>query len=138
MHTVQGRQMHVALRRQTLGDLEAVDTMHPVEGVRHRARLVALQRADEMPLEAQRSQRLDLVDAFLHVVLAKGALAGRSGLAHRGRGPGLAHREQRHARRLAPGKLRRGSDAGAHVMQAGGDRHHVPWPISWEFEAPKV
>lgn len=46
---------------------QAVDAAHPVEGVGHRVGLAALQRADEVPLEAQVTQRLDLVDAFQHV-----------------------------------------------------------------------
>jgi hypothetical protein len=37
--------------RQALGDLQAVDGMHPVKVLGHRRGLVALQRADEMPFE---------------------------------------------------------------------------------------
>ncbi len=57
--------------------------MHPVELLGHQARLVALQRADAMPFEpaAQVGQRGDLVQAFLHVVLAEGRLARGLGLA---------------------------------------------------------
>ncbi len=135
---VEWRQMHVALCRQALGDLQAVDAMHPVEGIRHRTGLVALQRADEMPLEAERTQRLDLVHALLHVVLAESALPGDGSLAHGLRGPGLAHREQLHVGGVAPGTSRRVVDAGAHRVEARSDRRHVPWPISWDFGAAKV
>ena len=38
-----------ALRREALGDLQAVDALHPVERRGGLARLVALQRADEVP-----------------------------------------------------------------------------------------
>jgi hypothetical protein len=83
-------------------------------------------------------QRLDLVHAFLHVVLAEGTLPGGGGLAHRLRRPGLAHREQLHVRRVAPGMSCGGGDAGAHRVEACSDRRHGPWPISWDFGAAKV
>ena len=50
--------------------------MCPGEVLGNLACLVALQRADEMPLETHAGGREHLGDTFLHVVLAKGLLAG--------------------------------------------------------------
>jgi hypothetical protein len=77
---LQGRQDRRALRGQAFGNLQTVDRMHPVEAFGDRARLVALQRADEMPFQLAAGKSRTLVDAFLHVVLAEGALAGVGGL----------------------------------------------------------
>ena len=80
--------------------------MHPVELLGHRSRLVGLQRADEVPVElaAQVAKRLDLGQAFLHVVLAEGAGAGLEGFTHGGGREGLADHEQPHGVRRAAGR----------------------------------
>ena len=94
---LQGRQFGRALRREPLGDLQTLDAVHPVEGSRDLARLVGLQRADQVPLDAraQIGQRPHLGERLLHVVLAEGALPGVVRLAQRGRVEGLADGEQR-------------------------------------------
>ena len=46
---VEGRLARRAVPREDLGELRAVDAVHPVEMLRHVPRLVALQGADEMP-----------------------------------------------------------------------------------------
>ena len=101
------------LSRQTLGDLQPVDGMHPVELLGDQLRLVRLQRADEMPfdLAAQISQFSDLRDRFLHVVFAERALAGVEGGAHVFGGKGLRDREQRDRRGIARSVRRRLYDA---------------------------
>ena len=50
--------------------------MHPVEVLGNRLGLVALQWADEMPLQVTPRNGRNLVDAFLHVVLTESTLAG--------------------------------------------------------------
>jgi Lrp/AsnC family leucine-responsive transcriptional regulator len=96
---LQRRQPGRALFGQALRDLQPVDRLHPVEGLGHRARLVALQRADQVPLQlrAQVGQGLDLGQRLLHVVLAEGALPGGMRLAHRLGAEGLADGQQRDA-----------------------------------------
>jgi hypothetical protein len=115
---LQGRQPRRALVRQALREPEAVDAVDPIEGRRHLASLVALQRPDQMPLDraAQVGQRLDLGNALLHIVLAERALAGRMGLAHRSTVERLAHGKQRDA---LHGTLRCGTGRGnalAHLL----------------------
>ena len=65
----------------------AVDRFHPVEGRRRGARLVALQRPDQVPRHVgEIGERGPLVDRFLHVVLAERALARGVHRAHGGAG----------------------------------------------------
>jgi hypothetical protein len=75
---VQRGQLRRALVRQALCDLQPVHRVHPVEGLGHYARLVALQRADEVPgdVTAQVGQLGHFVERFLHVVLAELVLPG--------------------------------------------------------------
>ena len=68
---IERRRVERALRREPLGDLEAVDGVHPGEILGHRAGLVSLQPADEMPAEFAPGERLDLGQAFLQEILAK-------------------------------------------------------------------
>ena len=55
--------------------------MHPIEMLGNRPRLVALQRADEMPFDGRvRLQRVhggDLVDGFLYIVFTERDLPGQ-------------------------------------------------------------
>lgn len=123
---VQRRQVRGALLGQALRDLQPVDRMHPVEALGDGARLVRLQRADEMPLElgAQVGERADLVDRFLHVVLAECALAGRVCGAHRVGGKRLRHREQRDRAGRAAGRAGGFVDAAMNGGEAGGEIGH--------------
>ena len=90
-----------ALRRETLGDLHAVDRLHPVEGFRDGARLVRLQRPDEVPLDLgvgmARPEKPALLHPFLHVVLPEGLRTRAPGRLHGFDAEGFAHGEQRDA-----------------------------------------
>ncbi|SOY59176.1 hypothetical protein CBM2586_A100239 [Cupriavidus phytorum] len=125
---LQRRHAGRALRRQPLGDPEPVDGVDPVEMFRHRPRLVALQRADEMPLQAvaQVGQRGDLVDAFLDVVLAELALSGGVCGPYAVGGNGLGNGQQGDVRGLPAGLLCCRRNALAHGLQVGGNHRHNP------------
>ena len=91
---------------QALRHLQAVDRLGPLEVFRDLARLVALDRPDEMPLNRSVRRRLadtsDLVHGFLNVVLAKVALAA-AGCREHGLGrEGLADGNQRDFALQAP------------------------------------
>jgi hypothetical protein len=101
-------------------DALAVERVHPLEALGHRARLVALQLADEVPGERQSLQGLDLRLALADVVLAEFALAGRRGRRDRRQRLLLAHRQQPHRRRIAPGLPGRGFDARQHGRELRG------------------
>ena len=73
-----------------------------------------------MPFEAQRGQRVDLLGALLHVVLAEGTLARRGGLAHTVGRPGLADGQQPYFGGITPGRLGGTRDAHDKVLEAGG------------------
>ena len=59
------------LRRQTLGDLQAIDRVHPGEVFGDRTCLVSLQAPDEMPGELAAGERFDLGQTFLEEILAE-------------------------------------------------------------------
>ena len=67
---------------------------------------------------AQVGERGDLLERFLHVVLAEAALAGGVRLAHRVGAEGLAHREQRDALHGASGGRASACDARVHAVRA--------------------
>jgi hypothetical protein len=54
---------------QAVGDFYPVDSLHPVEALCSEARLVALERTDQVPLRAGRERHFP--HCFLHVVLAE-------------------------------------------------------------------
>lgn len=54
--------------------------MHPSEGFGHPSRLVALQRSDEMPVEAKGREFATLSFALLYVIFAKSSLPSIGGL----------------------------------------------------------
>ena len=56
MHTCSGANCRGPLLAQALGDLQAVHRVHPVKVLGHQARLVALDRADAVPLQRQVAQ----------------------------------------------------------------------------------
>jgi hypothetical protein len=107
-----------ALRRQALGELQPIDRVHPIEVRRHHACLVALQGADQVPLEtlAHIGQRLDLLECFLHVVLAERMLAGCQCVAHRLGAESLCHSQQRDALHGTLRGLARSRDTRAHLL----------------------
>ena len=92
--------------------------MHPVEVLGDHPGLVALQRPDQVPLDraAQVGERGDLVDTFLNVVLAEGALASSMGSANVRRRKGLAHRQQPDRLHGPLGKGASGGDASVHFL----------------------
>ena len=98
--------------------------MHPGEVFRHQPRLVALQRADEMPLQLKVGKRLDLADTFLHVVFAKSALPCGCRFAHRTGGPSLADGQQGGCTRFAPGFPGGVGDACENGLQLVGNCSH--------------
>ena len=69
--------------RQTLGDEQAVDAVHPVEMHRNRCGLVALHRANEMPYQWQVGQAGHFLQRLLHIALAEVPLPGCSQGSHR-------------------------------------------------------
>ena len=73
---LQWRQRGRPLRREPFGNLEALDRMHPGEMFGNQARLVALQRADEMPLQIEVDRGPCLVDRLLDVILSECPLSG--------------------------------------------------------------
>jgi hypothetical protein len=128
---LQRRQGVRALGRQALGDLQAIDAVYPVELFGHGARLVALQGADEMPADwvgarAQAGQRVDLGDAFLHVVFAEEALpcgmCGAYGIGVERLGNG----QQCDTRSIARSQCASRCDPLTHGLQVGGDYRHNP------------
>ena len=109
---------------QALGDLFALDPVHPLEVLGDGACLVALDRADEVPRQRQTGELRDFFHAFLRLVLAKCALPAGVGLRdHRGR-KGLAHRDERNVIGRPSGGCRRARDALPHGLQVGGDCAH--------------
>ena len=60
-----------ALIRQALRDFGAIEGLHPLKVVGDIARLVRLDRADEMPLQLQVTQRVDFRQRIVQVVLAE-------------------------------------------------------------------
>ncbi|MCY1453453.1 hypothetical protein D9M71_704430 [compost metagenome] len=105
--------------------------MHPVEMLRHQPRLVALQRADEMPLQAapQIGQRGDFLHPFLDVILAKGELSGLGGGAYAVSGYGLGNGQQGDVAGLPASLLCSRRNALVHGLQVGGNHRHNPADI---------
>ena len=95
---VERRQRRPAARRQPLGDLQRgrrsrTQSKRAAAG----ARLVALQRPDQVPLDVRQvGERATLGARLLHVVLAERALPERVHGAHRVGRKRLGHREQPH------------------------------------------
>jgi len=106
---------------QAPGDLQPVDGVDPAEVRGDVTRLVALQRPDEVPFETPVGQLRYLVDSFLHVAFAEGALPRCDSLAHTGGGPCLGNGEQAHGPVRSPGHNTGGGNACTHSLQVGGD-----------------
>ena len=120
------RQAGRALLAQALGDLQAIDGVDPVKGCGHGTGLVALQRPDQVPLEAlaQIGQRGDLVERFLHVVLTEASLPRIEGGPHGLGRERFAHRQQRDAFHGPVGERTGRSDALPHFLYVFSDRRH--------------
>ena len=116
---LQRRLVRWALAAQALGDVQPIQRLQPVEMRGHLAGLAALQRADAMPLQPQGLQGLDLGNGLLHIVLAKGDLAGGGGFAHGFGGKGLGNGQQAHRAGRAAGCLFGIGNALPHLSQRG-------------------
>ena len=104
--------------------VEAFDRVRDPHRFRH---LVGLQCSDQMQPQCRMrgDQGRKLRRRFLHPVLAEHRLPGRQRRRDRGRRVGFRDRDQRDIMRVAPGRLRRGGDAGAHAGKAGRDRLRI-------------
>ena len=110
-----------ALLGKPLGYFQAVHRVHPGKARGYQARLVALQRSDEVPFKPQAGQFRCLVDSFLHIVFAERPLSCRDGLAHAGGWPGLGNGQQLHGICRPPGGNAGSGDTCTHGLQVGGD-----------------
>ena len=91
--------------------------MNPVGTLGNRARLVALQRPDEVPLDTAAPQGLALGNKLLNIVFAKGALTAAQCLAHMPDRPCLAHGQQRDGTRRPSASACGGLKACFHGLQ---------------------
>ena len=66
-----------ALIRKSLRDLGAIERLHPLKVARDVARLVRLNRADEVPLQRQIAKGVDFRQCIIQVVLAEFGDAAR-------------------------------------------------------------
>ena len=90
------------LCRQTLGNFQTINAVHPVKVLGDLPGFVALQGADAMPHQARHAfERGDFVHAFLHIVFAKVALAQGGHGGDLIGGEGFGHSQQLHAVELA-------------------------------------
>ena len=75
-----------ALFAQALGDFQAINRVYPVKMLGHHAGFIALQGANQMPLQLRRhvrrklAQVQDFFHALLHIVFAKTTLACGCGM----------------------------------------------------------
>jgi len=123
---LQRRQVPGPLVRQALRDLEPIHAVYPVKMLGHQTGLVALDRADAVPLQRQIMQGGDLVHRLLDVVFAKSRLACGMGLAHRLGTKGLGHGQQAHAGGRAARRITGCPDAVTHRLKVFGNGAHVP------------
>ncbi len=92
-----------------------------------RARLVALDRADEVPLERQRSELRDFFHTFLRVALTEGALSCGICLKNALGREGLGDRDERDLISAPVSALRGTLDSCANCLQVGSDcGHNLP------------
>jgi hypothetical protein len=91
---------------------------------RHEPGLVALDRADAMPLQRQVAQQGDLFDCFLDVVLAESALSRGAGLTHHFAVEGFRHRQQRDFVHIAVGTRTGQRDPLVNALEVGCNRGH--------------
>ena len=109
-----------ALGGQALGDLQAVDAVHPGEVFRDRAGLVALDGADEVPDDIEVCQRIHLRESLLEIALPEVPLTGSMGGADDFGIEGLRHGDQLNVARVAAGRPGCGADPILHGLQPRG------------------
>ena len=112
--------MRRALCREPLGDLQAVECVHPGEMLRNGARLVRLHAADEVPGEAPLLQCGNLRQPLLQVALAEVLEAAISGRGEQFGGLPLADREECDRVRTPPGRSGGPCQPFAHRAECGG------------------
>ena len=95
---IQGRHVIGALVGKPSGDPFTIHGMYPVEMFGNGASLVALYRADEMPFQLQirpiLSDRQNLANRFLFIILAEGELSCFGGLEDGGNRLGFGNSQQ--------------------------------------------
>ena len=125
---LQRRQIIRALLVQALGNFFAVHGVHPVKVLGDQPGLVALYRANAMPLQGLHIRHGthggNLVDTFLDVVFAKRPLPGQRGFAHRLGGKGFGHREQRHLCGLPAALLTCIGNLRVNALELAGNHRH--------------
>ena len=99
---------------EKFGQLRAVERVELSREARQVLRLVALQMADDAPVDGQVLQQLALAHGFLDLVLAEGADAGGMGEAQNVRRHGLGDGQQPHRSPVAPGPRTGGGDSSLH------------------------
>src|SRR5690606_24330518 len=104
------------------GEPDAVHRMHQIGVARHRAALVALQAAHEVPAHCHplAGHLGRLGRRLLVAVLPDVAYAQRGEVDHVGGGEGLGHRDQRQLRRIAAGGRAGGVDPRPQPLQVAG------------------
>ena len=112
--------------------------MHPVESGGCRARLVALQMADEVPCQRKAFESLDLCGRVLKIIFAKVSQAGPHRLFDRAHRLTLANAEKPHFGRIPATFAGRGGDPVQHGTQINRDVRHFPWPGAWLYWLPIV
>ncbi len=120
------RQPRRALLAQTLGNFQPIDAVNPVEGFGHDTGFVALQRANQVPLQrwAHVGQSVDFVQRFLNVVLTKGPLPCGMRRPHRLGRAHFAHRQQAHSVGNTPRTGRSTRQTLAHGLKVLSDTQH--------------
>ena len=108
-----------ALLGKPLGDLESVDRVNPLESFCDKARLIALQGADEVPFQIRKGCFTNLVYTFLHIVLAKRLLTGARSLLNVRSRPGLGDGQKRDLFGLPPTAPRGFADTRENGLQVG-------------------
>jgi hypothetical protein len=96
-----------------------LDAVHPLKMLGNQARLVALDRADEVPLQWKVLELEDLPDPFLRLVFAERVLAAGVGLGHVFDRPRLAHRNELDLLRLPSREPRGALDPRSDGLQVG-------------------
>ena len=124
---LQGLQVRWALFAQALRYFQSVNRLHPVKVLCDQPGLVALHRADAMPLQASvRLKRHDFFNALDNVVFAKSELAACHGVQHCISAECFGHGQKPDAGRVAPGSNARSGDAVIHALKVTNNHGHNP------------
>ena len=113
---IERRGVKGALLREPPGDAQAVDAMYPVEALGHRAGLVRLQPADEVPARRQCPHCAYLCERLLKIVFTEIRDARRGGRPHEFGSLRLGNRDQRDGGGITPGRQSRPIYPGTDVV----------------------